>query len=90
MEQSLSMNQSQRLAMTVKLQQAIQILQLSSQDLRATIEKEYLENPALEMDDDFASPDAGEKLTDRYSIEEIASLANYLNEDEPQPRGVKA
>ena len=28
MEQSLSMNQSQRLAMTVKLQQAIQILQL--------------------------------------------------------------
>ena len=43
MEQSLSINQSQRLAMTVKLQQAIQILQLSSQDLRATIEKEYLE-----------------------------------------------
>ena len=90
MEQNLSMNLSQKLAMTVKLQQAIQILQLSSQDLRATIEKEYLENPALEMDDDFASPDAGEKLTDRYSIEEIASLANYLNEDEPQPRGVKA
>ena len=43
MEQNLSMNLSQKLAMTVKLQQAIQILQLSSQELRTTIEKEYLE-----------------------------------------------
>ena len=42
-EQSLSMNLSQHLAMTMKLQQAIQILQLSAQDLRAEMEKEYLE-----------------------------------------------
>ena len=48
-EQSLNMNLSQHLAMTMKLQQAIQILQLSAQDLKAEIEKEYLENPALEI-----------------------------------------
>ena len=38
-EQSLSMNLAQHLAMTMQLQQAIQILQLSSQDLCAVIEK---------------------------------------------------
>ncbi len=89
MEQSLTMNQSQRLAMTVKLQQAIQILQLSSQDLRAAIEKEYLENPALEMEDSSEGHEAGEKLTDRYSVEEIAALGNYLGEDDGTPRTVK-
>lgn len=89
MEQSLSINQSQRLAMTVKLQQAIQILQLSSQDLRATIEKEYLENPALEMDDDFPEQEPEEKLTDRYSIEDMSSLASYFGDDEPLPHTVQ-
>lgn len=85
MEQSLSLNQSQRLAMTAKLQQAIRILQLSSQDLRTTIENEYLENPALELEEASAEPDAAESSEDRYSIEEIAALANYLGDDERQP-----
>ena len=49
-EQSLGMNLSQHLAMTMQLQKAIEILQLSAQELCATIEKEYLENPVLEMD----------------------------------------
>ena len=44
------MNLSQHLAMTMQLQQAIEILQLSAQELCATVEKEYLENPVLEMD----------------------------------------
>ena len=42
-EQSLNMNLSQHLAMTMKLQQAIQILQLSAQDLKNEIEKENIE-----------------------------------------------
>jgi len=83
MEQSLSLNLGQKLAMTAKLQQAIQILQLSAQDLRSVIEKEYLENPALEMEDAPPEPESSEKLTDRYSIEEIAALANYLGDDGP-------
>ena len=52
--QALQENLSQHLAMTMKMQQAIKILQLSAQDLRGVIEKEYLENPALEIDYDRA------------------------------------
>ena len=76
MEHSLSLNLGQKLAMTAKLQQAIQILQLSAQDLRDVIEKEYLENPALEMEDSFEDHESGEKTTDRYSIEEIERKLN--------------
>ena len=83
MEQSLSLNLGQKLAMTAKLQQAIQILQLSSQDLCTMIENEYLENPALEMDESFSETDVDEKITDRYSIEDIANLANYLGDERP-------
>ncbi|WP_019552099.1 RNA polymerase factor sigma-54 [Propionispira raffinosivorans] len=83
MEQSLSLNLGQKLAMTAKLQQAIQILQLSSQDLCTMIENEYLENPALEMDESFSETDVDEKTTDRYSIEDIANLANYLGDERP-------
>lgn len=82
MEQSLSLSLGQKLAMTAKLQQAIQILQLSAQDLRDVIEKEYLENPALEMEDSSADSDPAEKITERYNIEEIHALANYLGEDQ--------
>lgn len=89
MEQSLSLNLGQKLAMTVKLQQAIQILQLSSQDLCATIEKEYMENPALEMDDSLGETEHGEKLTDRYSIEQLSALANYLGDDDKRAKPLK-
>lgn len=79
MEQNLNLSLGQKLAMTAKLQQAIQILQLSAQDLRATIENEYLENPALEMED--GGDDLSEKLSDQYSFDDISALANYLGKD---------
>ena len=82
-EQSLSMNLSQHLAMTVKLQQAIQILQLSAQDLRAEIEKEYLENPALELE---YGDGAGETRTDEFRTEDISALTRYLGADTVQSR----
>ena len=82
-EQSLNMNLSQHLAMTMKLQQAIQILQLSAQDLRAEIEKEYLENPALEMEYGDSAAASG---TDTFRAEDISALAHYLGEDSGQPR----
>lgn len=75
--QSLSMNLSQQLVMTMQLQQAIQILQLSAQDLRAEIEKEYLENPALEMDYTTGVADSREDI---FSREDISALADYLGE----------
>ncbi len=77
-EQALNMNLSQHLAMTMKLQQAIQILQLSAQDLKTEIEKEYLENPALEME---YGDGADTRQMENLRAENISALAEYLEGD---------
>lgn len=56
MDARLSLRQSQRLVMTPLLQQAIQLLQLSTLELQEVIEKELTENPLLEE----APADTGE------------------------------
>lgn len=81
MEQSLSLQLGQKLAMTMQLQQAISILQLSAQDLRTLIDHEYLENPALEMDENDVESDTREKITDQFSFEDISALAHYLGDE---------
>ena len=48
MEARLSLRQSQRVVMTPLLQQAIQLLQLSTLELQEMVQKELLENPLLE------------------------------------------
>jgi RNA polymerase sigma-54 factor len=48
MEARLSLRQSQRVVMTPLLQQAIQLLQLSTLELQEVVQKELLENPMLE------------------------------------------
>src|SRR5258705_2391294 len=66
MEARLSIRQSQRVVMTPLLQQAIQLLQLSTLELQEVVQKELLENPLLEevapetenAPDAAASPDA--------------------------------
>lgn len=80
-EQSLCMNLSQHLAMTMQLQQAIEILQLSAQDLCATIEKEYLENPVLEME---YSTGRRERYEQDGSVN-VRALADYLDGGSKQP-----
>lgn len=80
MQQKLSLNLSQKLTMTAKLQQSIQILQLSAQELRAVIETEYLENPTLEMDESPESEEQTGKMVNRYSFEDIRALAEYLGD----------
>src|SRR5438445_13028201 len=62
METRLSLRQSQRVVMTPLLQQAIQLLQLSTLELQEVVQKELLENPPLEeMPVDGAeTPEAGE------------------------------
>lgn len=82
MQQKLEMKLSQKLAMTMQLQQAIRILQLSAQDLRSVIEQEYLENPTLEMD--YAEGSA--EREDPFSVEDLSALADYLDEGSGQPR----
>lgn len=80
-EQSLGMNLSQHLAMTMQLQQAIEILQLSAQELCATIEKEYLENPVLEME---YSTGRRERYEQDGSVN-VRALADYLGGGGKQP-----
>ena len=75
MEQILGTKLSQKLAMNAKLQQAVHILGLSAQELREIVEKEYLENPALEMDDVSAEEDGA-----GFDAEKTAELS-VLSED---------
>jgi len=49
--QRMDLRQSQTLVMTPQLQQAIKLLELSSQDLAAYVENELEQNPLLERDD---------------------------------------
>ena len=62
MEARLSLRQSQRVVMTPLLQQAIQLLQLSTLELQEVVQKELLENPLLEEIpvDGAETPEAGE------------------------------
>src|SRR5437660_324716 len=62
MEARLSLRQSQRVVMTPLLQQAIQLLQLSTLELQEVVQKELLENPLLEEMpvDGGETPDGGE------------------------------
>jgi RNA polymerase sigma-54 factor len=48
MEARLSLRQTQRVVMTPLLQQAIQLLQLSTLELQEVVQRELLENPLLE------------------------------------------
>jgi len=72
----LELRQGQALVMTPQLQQAIKLLQLSSQDLNAYVESEMERNPLLERaeeeapsaaetDSDADRPGAGEQVSER-------------------------
>ena len=43
--------------MTAKMQQSIRMLQMSAQELREAVEKEFLENPALELEEADEEPE---------------------------------
>ena len=58
METRLTLRQSQRLVMTPLLQQAIQLLQLSTIELQELLQRELTENPLLEEASDEAEPPA--------------------------------
>ncbi|MGN0949283.1 MAG: RNA polymerase factor sigma-54 [Mitsuokella sp.] len=80
------MTMTQHLSMTMQMQQAIQILQLSAQDLRAVVEKEYLENPVLEMDEPSSyAAEHGERMQEVLQAGNAAALADYLDGGGKQP-----
>jgi RNA polymerase sigma-54 factor len=62
MEARLQLRQTQRLVMTPMLQQAIQLLQLSTVELQELLQKELTENPVLEeapAEEEAAAPEPG-------------------------------
>ncbi len=59
MEARLSLRQSLRVVMTPLLQQAIQLLQLSTLELQEVVQKELLENPLLEEEPQDGEAPAG-------------------------------
>ncbi len=53
LNQDINLQQEQNLIMTPKLQQAIELLQLSTLELTEYLEKEVMENPLLELEDNY-------------------------------------
>jgi RNA polymerase sigma-54 factor len=80
MDLGLRLETQQKLVMTQELRQAIEILQLSTQELAAMVEQQFLENPVLEMDlnthNEEASVPEGQK--NDFTAEDIGELDEYL------------
>ena len=78
MEQSLNYSQQQKLKMTPHLAQAIQVLQLSALELQALVDREYMENPLLEIEEQcFAD---GEQ-----DFQKTRELLDYFSKDDEKP-----
>ena len=69
LSQRLDLRQSQSLVMTPQLQQAIKLLQFSSNELREFVESELQQNPMLERDE---SSDDNRETEDR-TLEDTAA-----------------
>lgn len=69
--------------MTPKLQQSINILQLSAYELGELIEKEYMENPTLEMDSN-----SDNEFESNVEFDKTMDFLEYLNKDDEKPEPV--
>lgn len=76
MKQDLSLSIKQKMIMTPRMQQAVKILQMSSQELHETIEQEYNENPTLEFAE--PAPDISADTPEKLNAEDIKKLAEFL------------
>ncbi|WP_018248233.1 RNA polymerase factor sigma-54 [Orenia marismortui] len=72
-KQEFNLKQGQKMIMTPKLQQAIELLQFSTLELREYIEEEIINNPLLEFEDIYSS--SANYSGESYSQEGI----NYQN-----------
>lgn len=72
LNQNLRMAQTQKLVLTQKIRQALEILQLPSLDLENMISKELQENPLIEgeMDNRQETPDISSETTSKTESEE--------------------
>jgi RNA polymerase sigma-54 factor len=91
METRLSLRQSQRVVMTPLLQQAIQLLQLSTLELQEVVQKELLENPLLEevspetneAQEGPATPEAASPAPEPLPVEAPPSANERQTDDLP-------
>ncbi len=83
MKQALQLRQSQQLALTPQLQQAIRLLQLSTLEVNQEVARLLEENPMLEReDDDFALPYAHGDAASTSATENTATI-----DETPQQTG---
>jgi len=87
---TINLEQKQELIMTPKLQQAIELLQLSKLELNNRLEEELLENPVLELVEEeteeveTADEDEFEDLNwEEYFVDSSSSYTTY-NQDEDE------
>lgn len=73
---NLNLTQEQKLIMTQQMQLSVKLLQMSTSDLREYIEKEFLENPVLEVQ--YETLEDKMKEQDRLEYKE---LVKYLESD---------
>ena len=78
MKNNLNFSIQQKTIITPQLRQAIEVLQLSAQELQDMIQEEFLENPVLEFDTD--KKDDIEEKYDNTTIN-IEDFNKYLNEN---------
>ncbi|MGL5414686.1 MAG: RNA polymerase factor sigma-54 [Clostridium sp.] len=89
MEYSMNLTQEQKLHMTQEMQLSIKMLQMSVNDLREYIDKEFEENPILDMKDSSqeVSSISEEKVMDKYDYKEMIKYFEFDNYG-AQSRGV--
>jgi RNA polymerase sigma-54 factor len=90
METRLSLRQSQRVVMTPLLQQAIQLLQLSTLELQEVVQKELLENPLLEeLPENPEAPEAqdGQPAAEAATVPTTEPITPEVPPREDEQRG---
>lgn len=81
MEYSINLTQEQKLVMTQEMQMSIKMLQMSVNDLREYIDKEYEENPILDIKDSSQekSSISEDKVMDKYDYKEMIKYFEFDN-----------
>jgi RNA polymerase sigma-54 factor len=78
MRQQFGMNQKmqQRMIMTPMLQQAMKILQMSTMELKDWVEKEMVENPVLEENEENAAPDKNNPAESESPLDQEGTIVD--------------
>ena len=82
----LALRQSQSLVMTPQLMQAIKLLQLSSLDLAAYVDRELEQNPLLERDEPVEAPTPAEPSEDWRGEQAAPSDGEWTGAEAPGSR----